>query len=263
MPFADFHTHTRYSDGNASPEAMVRAALRAGFSALGISDHSPTPHDLSYCMRPEALEGYLSEIAALKRKYAGRLEIYAGLEKDAFSRVDPARFDYLIGSVHYLGAPDAWYETDDRDSQALFLSREGDRMELARRYYEAVARHAETGAFQVQGHFDVIAKYGLYDDPDPAYRDLALSALDAVLEKVPFLEVNTGAMARGLREVPYPDLFLLRRAAEKGARPVLSSDAHRPENLAFAFDRAVEVLRAAGFASVWRLSRGAWTEVPL
>ena len=40
MPFADFHTHTIFSDGTATVREMIDAARSRGLSALGISDHS-------------------------------------------------------------------------------------------------------------------------------------------------------------------------------------------------------------------------------
>lgn len=37
--FADLHIHTTYSDSTASPEQVVEDALRAGLSAIAITDH--------------------------------------------------------------------------------------------------------------------------------------------------------------------------------------------------------------------------------
>jgi hypothetical protein len=44
------HNHTTLSDGRHTPEQMVLAALDAGMTDFGISDHSCTPHDLRYCI---------------------------------------------------------------------------------------------------------------------------------------------------------------------------------------------------------------------
>ncbi len=39
MVYADLHTHTRYSDGLLTPEALVREAQARGLAALSVTDH--------------------------------------------------------------------------------------------------------------------------------------------------------------------------------------------------------------------------------
>ncbi|AGL03550.1 PHP domain-containing protein [Desulfoscipio gibsoniae] len=39
--FADWHVHTHYSDGHATPEEMVAAAVRRGLTEVAITDHGP------------------------------------------------------------------------------------------------------------------------------------------------------------------------------------------------------------------------------
>ena len=41
------HIHTNFCDGENTPEEMVKAAIRIGFTALGFTGHSPTPYDLT------------------------------------------------------------------------------------------------------------------------------------------------------------------------------------------------------------------------
>ena len=73
MRYANFHTHTLYSDGNHSLEENVLSAIKKNMSILGFSDHSFTACDTSYCMKKEDYETYCKEIRALKEKYADRL----------------------------------------------------------------------------------------------------------------------------------------------------------------------------------------------
>ena len=54
----DLHTHTTFSDGRNSPEEMVLSAIGMGMSTLGISDHSYTSFDESYCIPCHRLEEY-------------------------------------------------------------------------------------------------------------------------------------------------------------------------------------------------------------
>ena len=81
-------------------------------------------------------------------------------------------------------------------------------------------------------------------------------AVDALLPlEIPF-EINTGAMARGLRKFPYPHKELLLFWRELGGKVILTSDAHKKETLGFAFEQTLLLLRELGFDSVLELCDG-------
>ena len=63
MRFSNFHQHTTFSDGKATIEQTVQRAIELNFEAIGISDHSYTPFDTTYCMKKERETEYLEEIA--------------------------------------------------------------------------------------------------------------------------------------------------------------------------------------------------------
>ena len=98
----DLHTHSTYSDGKASPEEVILAAIQKGLSEIGLSDHSYTFFDESYCMKKDRIASYKAELAALKKKYAGQISVLCGVEQDAYSTESTVGFDYAIGSAHYL-----------------------------------------------------------------------------------------------------------------------------------------------------------------
>ena len=70
------------------------------------------------------------------------------------------------------------------------------------------------------------------------------------------LEVNTGAIARGYRDDPYPTAELLGAWREMGGRTTITSDCHDAAKLDCAFDRAAELLRRTGYRTVLRLGTG-------
>ena len=75
----DLHMHTTFSDGENTPEEMVLEAIRLGLDTVGISDHSSgDPCGMTLAQSA----GYRAEIARLKEKYAGRIRILCGLERD-------------------------------------------------------------------------------------------------------------------------------------------------------------------------------------
>lgn len=127
----NLHTHTTYCDGNNSIKELIHSAFLRDFEVLGISGHSFTEFDTSYCMSQEGLIDYLDEITEAKRfleedpeaaKYyfapeivnAGDLRLYLGIEQDIYSERPSLRkqqgllnpgfrygtYDYVIGSTH-------------------------------------------------------------------------------------------------------------------------------------------------------------------
>ena len=51
---ADFHVHTAFCDGAATPREMAEAARTAGLTALGFSGHSFVEFDPEMCIRDSA-----------------------------------------------------------------------------------------------------------------------------------------------------------------------------------------------------------------
>ena len=105
------------------------------------------------------------------------------------------------------------------------------------------------------GHFDVLTKFGLMPEDDPRYREIAGNALRRILKTCPYIEVNTGAIARGLKKAPYPNEFLLRLLLELDGKPVLGSDSHHRDNLTFYFDETAALLREIGFKQIYVFNR--------
>ena len=118
---------------------------------------------------------------------------------------------------------------------------------MAKRYYDLLAEHVITCKPDVIGHFDVLTKFGLFDDAGDDYRRVAIEALDAAMKVCPVVEMNTGAISRKVRTVPYPQDFLLARVLENGGEIILSADSHAKETLDCCFAESVESLRRMGF----------------
>ena len=102
MLLQSLHTHSLYDDGQDTLAHMAQNAEAAGLDALGFSGHSHTPYDLEYCITQSRTTLYKAQVAKLKARYAGKLDILCGLEWDLFSDDDPTQYDYWIGSTHYV-----------------------------------------------------------------------------------------------------------------------------------------------------------------
>lgn len=267
---SNFHTHTTFCDGKNTPAEMAGRAFALGFDALGFSGHSFTEFD-PCGMSPPSEARYRGEIALLREQYAGRMEIYCGVEQDYFSGKAPPEYEYAIGSVHYLlhGGEYLcvdWSPERTRENIAKFG---GDRCAYAEGYFELVGRVLEETGADIVGHFDLVRKFDerdpLFDESHPRYRRAALSALESLCAggKRPVFEINTGAMARAWRSAPYPSEWILREIRARGCPIMITSDCHDCKLLDLGYDAAAALARRAGFSSQMTIKRGAFTEIEL
>ena len=248
----NFHTHSYFCDGKDSPEELVKAALNKGFFALGFSSHSYTEMDKSFALSPENAKKYRTEIAALKKEYKGKIELYCGIEQDYFSDEPTDCYDYVIGSVHYVLKNGEYVCVDNtagivKDAVNRLYS--GDFDALAEDYFALVENIAEKTNADIIGHFDLVSKYSEKNGYGESKRFLA-AAQKAVKALVPYglpFEINTGAMARGVRSVPYPSPEILKMIKKHGGEILLSSDCHDKNYLDFAFCEAADLARKTGF----------------
>lgn len=266
MQYVNLHNHTVYSDGKNTMEENVESAIQKGMYALGFSDHSYTPCDESYCMKPQDYGPYLQELARLKEKYKGILPIYAGIELDYDSDPDTSSFDYCLASVHYIVQNGNTYPIDHSLAQQEQCCNEvfaGDKLAMAKCYYNQLTEHVKRCNPTFVGHFDVITKFSYMPEEDPRYLEIAGNALEEIVKICPYIEVNTGAIARKCRTVPYPARPLLEKMLSLGAKPVLGSDSHQKENLTFWFEEATALLKEVGFPYIARFEGDGFTDVEI
>ena len=267
----DLHMHTSYCDGRDTAEDMIKAAAELGLDTVGLSGHSFTPHDQSYCMSREGTERYIGEITSLKEKYADKIRVLLGLELDYYADTDTSPYDYLIGSVHYLFTEEGlrkqtgdlvkftdWTPVDDAAEEIqIFADTLGcGIMDVAELYYETEADIIRRTDCDIIGHFDLITKFNTVDTDDPRYIKAWKVAVDRIfedcreryaggyrnrLEKAglieagdkPVFEINHGAIAKGYKTEPYPDPGQIAYIKSKGGIFVCSSDAHKTEHIQY------------------------------
>lgn len=269
------HTHSIYCDGKNKPEEMIAAAKANGFVSLGFSGHTNPGFASKWSMMPESQEKYIQHIRALQPSHDG-VRIWCGVEVDAMSTPEMLEktrgLDYRLGSTHYFYADDHAPQADgDPDMLKKYMEDEfhGDGIALAKRYYDILVEFVNREKPEIIGHFDLIRKWAakmqLFDENSPEYRKVALDALERALPSGSVLEVNTGGMARGYLPSPYPTLELLTAWREMGGKVTITSDCHDCMLLTHAFDVAVDLIKEAGFRSVYRLGAGdaLWDEVEL
>lgn len=262
---SNVHTHTTFCDGKDSMEDMIKAAVEVGFDTLGLSFHSYTAFDPSYCIRDYL--AYMMEFERLKKEYDGRICLLNGVELDLYGE-RPSVCDYVIGSVHYFRVGGRHYPVDCRAPGFVKIIEKvfaGDVYAAAELFYREAGELTESVAPDVYGHFDLItcsnAEHGLIDEDNPRYRRAALSAVEK-LPRGAVVEVNLGRLFRGQGGM-YPSPWLVRELNARGCRFMLSSDAHKKEALGFMFDETCKQLKELGVKSLARYSGNKIEEVEL
>lgn len=259
IPLSNIHTHSFYCDGKASLRRMINEAIDLGFVSLGFSGHSPLPYDNSYAMTIQGEQEYKREVKALKEEYQDKLEILLGVEWDLDSVTSVEDYDYRIGSVHQIHGSEEIYAVDNtiEELKACLHDVFKDNWKLmVEEYYNLVIKNALRPSVDIVGHFDLITKLNegnvLFPEDSVLYQSIAAEALRTIVRSRPDIvfEINTGAMFRVGKKLPYPAPFLLKLLGELGSRVVITSDAHMPESLVYGFLEAVAFCRNNGVKNI-------------
>lgn len=260
MP-ADYHSHTplcRHAEGE--PEAFIDAAIDAGLTEYGVSDHAPArpePFD-DWRMSEAELPEYLEWMARAQRHAGRRMPVRAGLECDWLPGCEDwiadlttrHEWDFLIGSVHYLGH---W----DFDNPKWLGRWQNEDLEAAwSRYWETYAAMAASGLFDILAHPDLIKKFspGPSGDLDRFYEP----TIETIAEVGCAIEINTAGIHKPCGEA-YPAPRFLELARQAGIPLVISSDAHSPAEVARDFPTAIEMAKAAGYTETLLFEKRAST----
>ncbi len=242
----NYHTHTdRCKHASGSPPDYARAALEAGSSRLGISDHTPLPDGRwsHVRMSMNELESYKEDIEDARREFP-ELEILTGAEcewtKDyaSFFREELLgrhSFDYLIGAIHWFPHHGGWISLGEADGSSMLAS-----------YADHLVSTMESGLFAFIAHPDGFgAGYRRWDEnARSCTRDIlqAAQALGVPLEinGYGFRKKKVDSSDAGMRR-PYPLDRFWEMAAETNVKAVCNSDAHKPSDVVASIDLANEL----------------------
>jgi histidinol-phosphatase (PHP family) len=253
----DYHLHLRPDEEgsfaetfNAANVARYReAAEQAGIAELGVSEHvhrfrqalSIWDHDYWREQAVDDIDEYCEFIREQTDLRLGlEVDFVPGREDRTQNLIEHCELDYVVGSVHFLG--DLAVDFDRFD----IWERAHSPQEVWRSYFETLAAAASSGLFDILAHPDLVKMWGgARPAPGGDPRRYYEPALEAIAESGIAVEVSTAGLRKPVGEI-YPAPAFLAAALETGAPIALSSDAHRPEQVGFAYEQALELLAGLG-----------------
>jgi histidinol-phosphatase (PHP family) len=239
----DLHTHTYFCDGENSPEDMVKSAIEKGLDEIGILAHSFVSEDPIGSLDPSKEAEFITEVERVKERYKSKIKVLIGVEMDMFSCVDTSNYDYVIGSCHYVKKDGKLRAIDISEDDFVSTVNElfdGDYECAYQHYYDSLSELKTRTNATIVGHFDLITKYNdgnkYFDTYSEKYANSYKKAVDKLIEDGLIFEVNTGGMHKYKSE-PYPSKEIREYVKSKGGTLLLSSDAHKSEDIAYLFEK--------------------------
>ncbi len=255
QPVPDYHMHTpRCHHAKGDVREYAGAAIAAGLTEIGMSDHSPMPaaFDDDWRMKMRELNDYQREVESVRDEVSEILTVRIGLEADfrPGSETEVAAiiaaydWDYVIGSVHYI---EGW----DFDNPDKIKHWDGCNIEdVWCAYFNLVAQSATTGMFDIIGHPDLIKKFG-HRSPEGSQR--VASAMESMLQAIKkvhcALEISSAGLRKPVKEI-YPHPRIIQRAMELEIPFTFGSDAHSPEAVGYAMDDCLTLLESCGIRHI-------------
>lgn len=249
----DLHTHhERCGHADASIRDYIESAIQQGFTAIGISDHSPYfghVEDQPFpgiAMARTEFANYVAEVLELKKQYKDRIEVLLGVESDFFPEhaakyqavYENYPFDYVIGSVHQVRDVSIFNKKRFKGLSASEIRSHKDD------YYDLIAQSAKSGMFQVLGHIDAMKAYF------PRFSNIQTESIDKTLKIIGecgiAIEINTSGKTKECGGW-YPADDILKRALYYGVDVTFGSDAHKPSRVGDEWEQVAERLHTIGF----------------
>ena len=255
---ADYHMHSHHSGDSEAPTAeMIRTAIEHGLDKICFTEHNdpdyPYVKPFEEGMFDLDTDAYLKEYTLLKPEFEDRIRVNFGVElgvqpgineklSDYVSRYP---FDFVIASSHVCRRKDPYYPSY-YDGITI---KQG-----LRDYFEEILTNVTNYKdYDVYGHLDYIVRYipkdraGEYTYRFDDFKDVFEAILKQIITDGKGIELNTAGLYKDLGNTnPCPELIHFYK--ELGGEIItVGADAHIPANISFAFDRAAQILREAGF----------------
>lgn len=257
----DYHLHLRPDEEDTPPERFftqqnvdryLAAATEAGIAELGVSEHIYRfTQALELWRHPfwgeqarDDLDAYCEFVRGTELRLGVECDFIPGAEDRTATLLEARDFDYVVGSVHFVGEVAVDHEGWD------IWDGSGDADKVWQRYFESLAECAGSGLFDILAHPDLVKVWGRgrpLPDRDPRF--FYEPAVEAIAASGIAVEISTAGLRKPVGEL-YPAPAFMEMCLEAGAVFALSSDAHVPEHVGFGYPRAMEFLSDIGVREI-------------
>jgi len=229
----NYHTHTtRCKHAEGSDEEYVLAAIEAGLTEIGFSDHAPWPKlpIEHHMIRMDISEftDYVQSIKRLQRQYAKKIKINLGLEAEYYAdRMDFMKnllnetpLDYLVFGNHFH-----LFEV-----RGHYYGNYSDTANLLTHYEEDSINGLKTGLFRIFAHPDLFVRSLKEWNKD--VENMSRRIIQCAKEMNVALEYNLGGIRNFSHlKMTYPSNQFWKIVAEEKASVIIGVDAHSPQDL--------------------------------
>lgn len=248
---ADYHMHSDFSgDSDSAMEIMIKKGISLGLPTICFTEHQDWDYPYNSAEFSVDTPAYLECLKKLKEKYKNDITILFGVELglqphlgDIYRNyINQYPFDFVIGSSHLVNGVDPYFPDffSDRTEQEAYME-----------YFQSILINIDHfKEFDVYGHIDYVVRYGPNQNKYYSYKKYQ-DILDQILLKIiqiqKGIEINTAGFKYGLGH-PNPHEDIIKRYRELGGEIItVGSDAHKPEHIAYEFDKVAPILKACGF----------------
>lgn len=261
----DYHVHLRPDEPGTTAERYFtaenarryrEAAGERGITELGVAEHVYRfKQALAVWDHPYWTDNAHDDLDAYCAFVREQTDLKLGIEADFIpgreermrDLLEAREWDYVVGSIHFLGDGALDYAKYDVWTSGRSVD------EVWSTYFRWLGELAATGMFDILAHPDLVKIWGPTDAQRPwpekdlrFYYDLAM---EQIAESGIAVEVSTAGLRKPVGEI-YPDRAFLEMVADAGNPVALSSDAHTPDILGHEYERAVELLADVGITEL-------------
>jgi histidinol-phosphatase (PHP family) len=271
----NYHTHCTYCDGKEPIEAFVKRANEIELSHLGFSSHAPVPGENDFAIKEERIPEYTQEVHSFQEQSKTKLlvalecDFIPGMTKPFDHFRHNYKLDYIIGGVHLVrpeNEDQLWFidgskrEIYDDGLDRLF----NHNVEKAvTRFWEQSFQMLEEEHFDIIAHMDKIKMHNqhrFFTEQEPWYIALVDHALDLIRKHNVIIEINTRGLYKKRCDNFYPSDYILSQARKMHLPFVVSSDAHKSEELNLYYQEALDKLKSFGIDQLVYYNHNNWHE---
>ena len=262
----NYHTHTTYCDGKEEMKTFVQKAIDLQFDHLGFSSHAPILKENNFSIKEEQIPNYIKDIEKYQLEFPN-ITLFKALECDFIPGHthpfqffnDSFHFDYLIGGIHLVQTPlngQFWFIDGSKrqiydDGLSKFF--QNDIKKGVTAFWEQTFEMIETQKFDIIAHLDKIKMHNqnrFFNEKEKWYLDLVDYAISLLYKHNIIVEINSRGIYKQRCSDFYPSDDLLKEISKKGIAVVISSDAHKSDELDLFYEEAKTKLKSFGIGEI-------------